>query len=70
MTAWDVAMKRLSIVGIFVHEDAVAGNGVESGAVIAELGGGQFRFVPRKGESCLSDVVCLYQSGDCRRLFR
>ena len=59
MTAWDVTVERLPVVGVFVHEDAIAGDGVKNGAMIAELGGREFRFVPRERECCLSDVVCL-----------
>ena len=59
MLAWDVAVQRLPVVSVFVYEDAVAGDGVKEGAVIAELGGREFSFVPRKRECCLSDVVCL-----------
>ena len=67
--AWYVAVQRLPVTSIFMHEDAVVGNGVKEGAVIAELGGREFRFVPRKRECCFRNVLCLRYSGGSASLF-
>jgi hypothetical protein len=70
VTAWDVAVKRLPVVSVFVYEDAIAGDGMQKGALISELGRREFSFVPWERKSRFGYVVCLRLNGDCRRLFR